>query len=433
MPADELHLSPESALHHDELLLDHQTVMRSVQRWPLVLLTLLLAMAIGVVALLFNGVLGPRKANTGDLTVELGPMPSVDPVTLKPVSADLAKEMNALIPVTASVFPAAQPFVIGQSGSDADRAADCLAATIYYEAALESLEGQMAVAQVVLNRVRHPAFPKSVCSVVFQGSERRTGCQFSFTCDGSMARRKPSTEMWARTRGIATSMLAGGVYAPVGNATHYHADYVVPYWASSLEKLRVEGSHIFYRWAGGWGSSKAFVGKYAGREAGLVAAKPVEAVALGINGLPLSDAPIVPLDAKIVAKSIATGATTAADIERGQYILRADPGLDPSQLPLLAQQACGERDYCKVLAWSDPKTMPKGFPIPVEQLSTMSFSYLRIKGQGFEKALWNCAVFPRPDKKHCIRERIVEEKPLPKPKVRSAEPALQPEGNATSE
>jgi hypothetical protein len=118
---------------------------------------------------------------------------------------------------------------------------------------------------VVLNRVRHPAFPASVCDVVYQGSTRETGCQFTFTCDGSLARR-PSADGWAPARKVAEAALAGAVFAPAGWATHYHANYVVPYWASSLAKNAIVGAHIFYRWAGGWGRPAAFGKRYSGRE-----------------------------------------------------------------------------------------------------------------------------------------------------------------------
>ena len=121
------------------------------------------------------------------------------------------------------------------------------------------------VAQVVLNRVRHPAFPNSVCGVVYEGSTRVTGCQFTFTCDGSM-RYAPIPSLWNRARKVAAAALSGSVYAPVGHATHYHANYVVPYWASSLVKTAVEGAHIFYRWAGGWGRPVAFSDRWSGRE-----------------------------------------------------------------------------------------------------------------------------------------------------------------------
>jgi hypothetical protein len=93
--------------------------------------------------------------------------------------------------------------------------------------------------------------------VVFQGSERATGCQFTFTCDGAL-HRAPAASLWARARRVAEEALGGNVYAPVGWATHYHTNWVVPYWSSSLVKLANVGTHIFYRWEGGWGRAPAF-------------------------------------------------------------------------------------------------------------------------------------------------------------------------------
>ncbi|HEX2803361.1 MAG TPA: cell wall hydrolase, partial [Sphingomicrobium sp.] len=140
-------------------------------------------------------------------------------------------------------------------------------------------DGERAVAQVVLNRVRHPAFPSSVCGVVYQGSTRVTGCQFTFTCDGSLQRR-PDSEGWARAKRIAQAALNGAVFGPVGLATHYHADYVLPYWASSLAKNAVVGAHLFYRWAGGWGKPPAFTQRYAKQEPDSGALKSMALAAL---------------------------------------------------------------------------------------------------------------------------------------------------------
>ncbi|MFN3510799.1 MAG: cell wall hydrolase, partial [Tsuneonella troitsensis] len=152
---------------------------------------------------------------------------------------------------------AARAFLASGSGIDKARALQCMTLALYYEAANEPTEGQRAVAQVILNRVAHPSYPNSVCGVVFQGSERRTGCQFSFTCDGSLA-RKPARATWDRARGVAAAALAGYVYEPIGLATHYHATYVLPYWASSLTNLGTIGLHTFYKWRGAAGRSDAF-------------------------------------------------------------------------------------------------------------------------------------------------------------------------------
>ncbi len=160
---------------------------------------------------------------------------------------------------------AAQAFRSAGTGLDKARALQCLSMAVYYEAASESYDGQRAVAQVVLNRVAHPAYPSSVCGVVFQGSERKTGCQFTFTCDGALA-RKPSRSGWARAQSVALAALAGQVFTPVGLATHYHTNYVNPYWASSLNYIGSIGAHRFYVWKGKAGTAGAFTSAYSGFE-----------------------------------------------------------------------------------------------------------------------------------------------------------------------
>ncbi|HEX8448358.1 MAG TPA: cell wall hydrolase [Allosphingosinicella sp.] len=185
-----------------------------------------------------------------------------------PVAADRTSAKAVPLPPVEAIAPgqAAEPFVVGKrSGRDVEASLRCLTAAVYYEARSESFEGQRAVAQVVLNRVRHPAFPKSVCGVVYQGSNRRTGCQFSFTCDGSLRARRDQ-DSWARARRVAGAALAGSVYGPVGHATHYHASYVQPWWAASLTRAVTVGTHIFYRWRGDWGDPKSFRRPYLAAE-----------------------------------------------------------------------------------------------------------------------------------------------------------------------
>lgn len=188
--------------------------------------------------------------------------PAPPPMLVRQIAPEQAVVLNQKIPLAQGPNPAAQPFSLSKVDTAArSRALECLTSAIYYEAGQESSDGQRAVAQVVLNRVRHPAFPASVCGVVYEGSTRATGCQFTFTCDGSLF-RQPSLEAWNRARSIAAAALNGYVYKPVGTATHYHADYVVPYWASTLTKNAVVGAHIFYRWAGEWGRPSAFAQHY---------------------------------------------------------------------------------------------------------------------------------------------------------------------------
>ena len=198
-------------------------------------------------------------------SVKLGP-PAPPPMLVRDVAPQQALAINAAIPLASGPNPAAKPFIFANADKAAQgRALECLTSAVYYEAGQEPTDGQRAVAQVVLNRVRHPAFPASVCGVVYEGSTRATGCQFTFTCDGSLMRR-PAGDSWRRAREVAEAALTGFVYQPVGNATHYHANYVVPYWAPTLTKNAVIGAHIFYRWAGGWGRPDAFNQRYSRSE-----------------------------------------------------------------------------------------------------------------------------------------------------------------------
>ncbi len=192
--------------------------------------------------------------------------PAPPPMLVRQIAPQQALAVNQRIPLDQGPNPAALPFSVAKAdGSARSRALECLTSAIYYEAGQESTDGQRAVAQVVLNRVRHPAFPASVCGVVYEGSTRPTGCQFTFTCDGSLF-RQPSHDAWDRARAVAAAALNGYVFTPVGTATHYHANYVVPYWASTLSKNAVVGAHIFYRWAGAWGRPSAFAQSYSRSE-----------------------------------------------------------------------------------------------------------------------------------------------------------------------
>jgi len=191
--------------------------------------------------------------------------PAPPPMTYQQVAPQQALKINAEIPLASGPNPAANPFAFKGNGAARTQALECLASAVYYEAGNQDTDGERAVAQVILNRVRHPAFPNSVCGVVYQGSTRPTGCQFTFTCDGSLT-REPDADGWRRAYKVAEDALSGAVYAPVGWATHYHADYVVPTWASSMAKDAIVGAHIFYRWPGSWGQPAVFAQAYAGRE-----------------------------------------------------------------------------------------------------------------------------------------------------------------------
>ncbi|MFM5918186.1 MAG: cell wall hydrolase [Novosphingobium sp.] len=242
-------------------------------------LLLILAAAVAVPALASPA---PWKAlgigNAGDTGFTVDPMPFeqvgasfpgsayyyIAPTPLPGADATSSDGID-LVGIGLANGPIARAMRIDNSGVDRSRAVECLTAAVYYEAASEPDQGQRAVAQVVLNRVAHPAFPNTVCGVVYQGSERSTGCQFSFTCDGSLA-RVPSRFFWQRARNVAEQALSGYVESSVGLATHYHTNAVHPYWAPSLHFITSIGAHRFYGMMGRAGDAATFRFAYAGGE-----------------------------------------------------------------------------------------------------------------------------------------------------------------------
>ena len=167
-------------------------------------------LVLGAIAIVASAALAGTAISTPSLsdfgigaatTAEAPPTPP--PLLVRPLAPEAALSINRTIPIAATPNPIALPFAWrGADLATRARALECLTSAVYYEAGSEPVDGQRAVAQVVLNRVRHPAFPSTVCDVVYQGSTRATGCQFTFTCDGSLARR-PSADGWARARTVA--------------------------------------------------------------------------------------------------------------------------------------------------------------------------------------------------------------------------------------
>lgn len=208
----------------------------------------------------------PNVTRIGNsVTFEVPPVQLPPPNLLRPISPDEALKENAERPFVNRPDAPANRFVLHTDAADRERAITCLTQAVYYEAGGEGADGGRAVAQVVVNRMRHPGFPASICGVVYQGVEKGSGCQFTFACDGSLL-RTPVPSLWQQARKIAEQALSGHVFAPVGHATHYHADYVLPYWADSLDKSVQIGRHIFYRLPSVLGDARSFFQRYAGKE-----------------------------------------------------------------------------------------------------------------------------------------------------------------------
>lgn len=440
---------PDKDLYH----LTHDAIVdavkdaetKGVRPGPIIAVCLLAVVAFGIWAWssgwLNAGIVGLRQSPVDEYSISLpANVPTVEPLELKQVPVELAKKINDATPFTKEPVPPAKPFRITGAANDIARATDCLAAAIWYEAGAETLAGKKAVAQVVLNRVRHPAFPKSVCGVVFQGQERATGCQFTFTCDGAMI-RIPSLAAWAQARGLAKIMLNGEVFKPVGVATHYHTDWVVPAWSGKLDKVHKEATHLFFRWTGFWGTPAAFRGRYAGVEPAvqkLVMLSPAHAqiapgdTILG-NLAPLD--PGAPLPGADPAAASGASAGTGVppnpygfkprlQSPSGDFIAFVVPKTtDPGQLLNLVLASCSVKPYCKVLVWTDNRRAPTKMPVSDDQLAAMSVSYLRNRSNGLDKVLWNCDVFPRPDPNQCMKQRVVPA-PAPVPATKAGTPAV---------
>ncbi len=168
---------------------------------------------------------------------------------------------NAIMPVSA---PAALAYARETTPATAfDRLIDrngkavsekelwCMATAIYFEARGESYRGQVAVGQVVMNRVAHKVYPNTICNVVFQNQHMRNACQFSFACDG-IPETVNEPKAWAQAEEIAKGVINGTLYlTEVGAATHYHATYVYPHWAPRLARTTKIGHHIFYKFKRG--------------------------------------------------------------------------------------------------------------------------------------------------------------------------------------
>lgn len=327
------------------------------------------------------------------------PPPAVEPVVIADISPDDARKLNEASPFAAGPNPAARPYNLGATGDEREKAITCLAAAGYYEAG-DDADGQKSVDQVVLNRVRHPAFPKSICAVVFQGAERSTGCQFTFACDGSLASRQPAAAAWARARTVAERALKGTVDKRVGLATHYHTDWVLPYWSPTLDKIARVKTHLFFRWKGWWGTPPAFRGGYAGNEpldARIAYLAPgLSAEALAANGPPLV---VIP---NVSQATLGKNVPRLIDLDRAQYVLQLDKDAFPGSYASTALGICRGKSECTVMGWLKSEQIPKAVPIRPANMQAVSFLYRRRGSLAHDQALWNCRVFKRPDATQCI-------------------------------
>jgi spore germination cell wall hydrolase CwlJ-like protein len=305
--------------------------------------------------------------------------------------------LNAPMPsilVTAKAEPSrtASPFFYKGDSSNREHALDCLAAAAWYEAGNDA-EGQKSVMQVILNRVRHPTFPNSVCGVVFQGSERSTGCQFTFTCDGSMERRFPSARQWKSARRLGEEALDGAVDVSVGQATHYHADYVVPWWSSALQRVSQIGAHIFYRWPGGQGRLAGT--RNWGAESDVLVSAGLDEVRPSPAGIGGSDAS-APATSALATVAIVQPAVSQA------HLIAVDPQSPNGRWAMTALDQCAGKASCSVMGYAKGAALDRNLNREPKQMDRPLFLFVRDSTTGMDLAFWDCDRTQRPQASQCL-------------------------------
>ena len=374
--------------------------------------------------------MGPQGAATKASeasTESVARPPAVPPVTALPATAeedltvastlapDDARARNAAVPIDPAALSPARPFVFRGSPADRIRARDCLALAAMAEAGGGDAD-QRAVMQVVLNRTRHPAFANTVCGTVFEGSQRPTGCQFTFTCDGSLA-RSYSGAMWSAARARAEQALSGHVDKRVGTATHYHADYVYPYWSPSLDKVAAIGPHLFFRWRGWWGTRGAFSNRYSGGEPDPMALRSLaqaverdpEALSLAETGEAVrsitadGSPPGLTAEGDAAAEPApAAPLATSGSPKAGVHFVVVGAGDDQATLIARSRALCPGEAFCQIYGWSDAAAVPAKLPLSQAQRASLAYAFLAARAGNPEVIFFDCGKFPSPATGRCL-------------------------------
>lgn len=311
------------------------------------------------------------------------------------------RKLNASIPFYPGKIDPAPPYRFRGTPKDLANATQCLALAAIAEAG-NSNHGQRGVIQVVLNRVRHPAFARSICGVVFEGAERESGCQFTFTCDGSLARQYTASS-WDAARTRAEQALHGYVFGPVGNATHYHTDWVFPWWSPKLQKIAQVETHLFLRWPGYWGSiaswRKGPTGTEPSFEELMVRYGSGQAAADTLTGTFVLSAEMPPLPAD--TPKVAGGSVIMRLPSGKANFVTVIPSAGAESALAMARKLCPEAGTCRVMGWSDRSLIPATLPLPSASRAALQFSYSR-DPSGAEIVLYNCETYVGQAREKCI-------------------------------
>ena len=390
--------------------------------WPVVAVLVILLAALSATALLrppstmyqASGA-GSRDPVTGRLAgpaaaEDLAALPATansDAVVVSQLAPQDARSRNEAIPFAADRLRPAPPFRFRGSSQDRVRARDCLALAAMAEAGAGDAD-QRAVMQVILNRTRHPAFSNTVCGVVFEGSERRTGCQFTFTCDGSLARTYPATR-WQAARKRADAMLDGAVFAAVGNATHYHTDWVFPWWSPKLDKIAQVQTHLFFRWRGFWGTLAALNQRYGGGEPDPIGLRR-EATSVDREGLEL-----VAVETDVVT-TLTGDRPDDGSPAPGVHFITVTPAMRAREVLQRARELCPGTAFCQVYGWSPGDPRPVSLPLSNEARAALRFSFVPERPGSSEAVFYDCSMFPGSPPGTCLPRAVPRNTAVVKPR-----------------
>jgi hypothetical protein len=223
----------------------------------------------------------------------------------------------------------------------------------------------------------------------------------------------------------------------VGYATHYHTDWVVPYWSSSLDKITSVDTHLFFRWKGWWGTPPAFRGRTGATEpaiANLAFLSPAHARAsAALHGPDFASAdgkqttptfsdlgrPAMAIGRDRIGERFGPGRLAAINSTGDAFVILLDPRARPETFEPLALEICGGRTRCRLLGWTRASDAPNAFPIDEATLASMSYAYMRITDSGLERSLYNCVQFPGQPENRCMRRRAAAPALLPAPVEKS--------------
>lgn len=313
-----------------------------------------------------------------------------DGASLFPASTDAALRLSGL--------SKAEPFHYQGTAANRARAVECLAAAAWYEAG-DDPAGQRAVIQTVVNRVNHPRWPNSFCGVVFEGFERQTGCQFTFTCDGSLKRRQPSSAAWKRAILRSEQALNGFVDESVGTATHYHASYVSPWWSGKLQRLTSVGPHIFYRWAGGKEANRQQRHLGTEQDYKTLVLKSVERSKVFELA---ATQPTDQLSDRIEAAIPETAPDAAAMPPDRAIFLPLKESEASGRWALAAMKSCKGRQDCQVFGYDDGDDIRRNQARAAQERERPIFLFVRDAASAMTLALWDCQRVERPRKSECL-------------------------------